>query len=205
MKRTSLRLPVIPPPPEGTAAILVAAEGFQGPFLKGEGSIDLLCGKCLYTLAEAIHPWQIQNIVLQCPACEAYNAVVSIPALEHFVAQLQAIPAADEKLALLKGILTDAQKKQTNHQDVIAHVEQVVPDLTAVKELLVPKTPGDFYGLLGFVVGFLAWLQSRKQGKQKPAVVINNYFAANDPFKGVQRNDPCPCGSGKKYKKCHGK
>jgi preprotein translocase subunit SecA len=25
-------------------------------------------------------------------------------------------------------------------------------------------------------------------------------FAAN----GVGRNDPCPCGSGKKYKKCHG-
>ncbi len=23
-----------------------------------------------------------------------------------------------------------------------------------------------------------------------------------DPFKGVGRNDPCPCGSGKKYKKC---
>jgi len=22
--------------------------------------------------------------------------------------------------------------------------------------------------------------------------------------KGVGRNDPCPCGSGKKYKKCHG-
>ncbi|TSC59540.1 MAG: preprotein translocase subunit SecA [Parcubacteria group bacterium Gr01-1014_107] len=24
-------------------------------------------------------------------------------------------------------------------------------------------------------------------------------------FKKVGRNDPCPCGSGKKYKKCHGK
>ena len=23
-----------------------------------------------------------------------------------------------------------------------------------------------------------------------------------DPFKGVGRNDPCPCGSGKKFKKC---
>ena len=22
---------------------------------------------------------------------------------------------------------------------------------------------------------------------------------------GVGRNDPCPCGSGKKYKQCHGK
>ncbi|MDO8987478.1 MAG: SEC-C metal-binding domain-containing protein, partial [Coriobacteriia bacterium] len=25
-----------------------------------------------------------------------------------------------------------------------------------------------------------------------------------DPFADVGRNDPCPCGSGKKYKKCHG-
>jgi uncharacterized protein YecA (UPF0149 family) len=23
-----------------------------------------------------------------------------------------------------------------------------------------------------------------------------------DPFKGIGRNDPCPCGSGKKFKKC---
>ena len=25
------------------------------------------------------------------------------------------------------------------------------------------------------------------------------------PGKKVSRNDPCPCGSGKKYKDCHGK
>jgi preprotein translocase subunit SecA len=24
-------------------------------------------------------------------------------------------------------------------------------------------------------------------------------------YAGVGRNDPCPCGSGKKYKQCHGK
>jgi preprotein translocase subunit SecA len=28
--------------------------------------------------------------------------------------------------------------------------------------------------------------------------------AAADPFAGVSRNAECPCGSGKKYKKCHG-
>jgi preprotein translocase subunit SecA len=28
-------------------------------------------------------------------------------------------------------------------------------------------------------------------------------FATN-PYAGVGRNDPCPCGSGKKFKKCHG-
>ena len=27
----------------------------------------------------------------------------------------------------------------------------------------------------------------------------------NERFKGVGRNDLCPCGSGKKFKKCHGK
>jgi preprotein translocase subunit SecA len=31
---------------------------------------------------------------------------------------------------------------------------------------------------------------------------------AREPAKSAKvagRNDPCPCGSGKKYKKCHGK
>ena len=28
---------------------------------------------------------------------------------------------------------------------------------------------------------------------------------ADDPFAGVGRNTPCPCGSGKKYKMCHGR
>jgi preprotein translocase subunit SecA len=27
---------------------------------------------------------------------------------------------------------------------------------------------------------------------------------ASNPYKNVGRNDPCPCGSGKKFKKCHG-
>ena len=35
------------------------------------------------------------------------------------------------------------------------------------------------------------------QGVAEPA------FASN-PYAGVGRNDPCPCGSGKKFKKCHG-
>jgi uncharacterized protein len=28
--------------------------------------------------------------------------------------------------------------------------------------------------------------------------------SANTSFRNIGRNDPCPCGSGKKYKKCHG-
>jgi len=28
---------------------------------------------------------------------------------------------------------------------------------------------------------------------------------ANDPYANVGRNAPCPCGSGKKFKMCHGR
>jgi preprotein translocase subunit SecA len=31
---------------------------------------------------------------------------------------------------------------------------------------------------------------------------IRGYRVPEDPNKGTGRNDPCPCGSGKKYKKC---
>ena len=35
----------------------------------------------------------------------------------------------------------------------------------------------------------------------KPHTIVKD---KNDPYANVGRNDPCPCGSGKKYKKCHG-
>ena len=38
--------------------------------------------------------------------------------------------------------------------------------------------------------------EGAKRGKQKPVVRVEEK---------VGRNDPCPCGSGKKYKQCHGK
>ena len=43
--------------------------------------------------------------------------------------------------------------------------------------------------------------QQRPQEVQKPQTYVKD---KNDPYANVGRNDPCPCGSGKKYKKCHG-
>lgn len=40
--------------------------------------------------------------------------------------------------------------------------------------------------------------------ERKPQVKVVNREAISESKK-VGRNDPCPCGSGKKYKKCHGK
>jgi len=42
---------------------------------------------------------------------------------------------------------------------------------------------------------------SAAAGGAKAATVVKD---VNDPWANVGRNDPCPCGSGLKYKKCHG-
>ena len=44
---------------------------------------------------------------------------------------------------------------------------------------------------------------SRRAGRAAPAATTSIKQVKRDEPK-VGRNDPCPCGSGKKYKKCHG-
>ncbi len=43
--------------------------------------------------------------------------------------------------------------------------------------------------------------QVPKPSQGRPATVVKD---KDDPYANVGRNDPCPCGSGKKFKKCHG-
>ena len=47
--------------------------------------------------------------------------------------------------------------------------------------------------------------QSEGAGKEAEAAPAEAAPAEASGFEGVGRNDPCPCGSGKKFKKCHGK
>jgi preprotein translocase subunit SecA len=41
-------------------------------------------------------------------------------------------------------------------------------------------------------------------GKARPLTSAARPQPAAGDWKSVGRNDPCPCGSGKKFKKCHG-
>ncbi len=45
------------------------------------------------------------------------------------------------------------------------------------------------------IEAFDAAMSGRRPGEQQGTIVVENK---------VGRNEPCPCGSGKKYKKCHG-
>ncbi len=41
-------------------------------------------------------------------------------------------------------------------------------------------------------------------GAGRAGAAVGAMVPATNPYAGVGRNDPCPCGSGKKFKKCHG-
>ncbi|MDR1422933.1 MAG: SEC-C domain-containing protein, partial [Coriobacteriales bacterium] len=51
-----------------------------------------------------------------------------------------------------------------------------------------------------------AAVSAQSAAANRPAVAKTATIVKDkeDPFANVGRNDPCPCGSGKKYKKCHG-
>ncbi|HRI62275.1 MAG TPA: DUF1186 domain-containing protein [Saprospiraceae bacterium] len=44
-----------------------------------------------------------------------------------------------------------------------------------------------------------------KPASSKPGPVLKPAKIVDPIFKNASRNEPCPCGSGKKYKRCHGK
>ena len=53
------------------------------------------------------------------------------------------------------------------------------------------------------------YMTSMLQQERAPAEIMRVLAAEDkqraDLFANVNRNDPCPCGSGKKFKHCHGK
>ncbi len=199
-------MPIIPPPPEGEVVLIAAAEGFKGPFFEDNGPIDLECGRCTNCLATGLHPEQIQNIVLRCPVCGAYNAVISIPTLQGFVQGLQSFPVGTPLISQLRNQLSDALDRRVSPSELIAEVGDQLPEFNWIRDLVIPTNAGELYAFLAFLLAFLTWYQSqKKRGTETAATVINNFFVHQDPFAGVHRNDLCPCGSGLKYKFCHGR
>ncbi len=61
----------------------------------------------------------------------------------------------------------------------------------------------DFFSQFGMWV-LTNLFREQSQGHTHQAVRVQVPERSSE-FKDVGRNDPCPCGSGKKYKKCHGK
>ncbi len=86
------------------------------------------------------------------------------------------------------------QPEQAEDQETLNSVSYSAPDEN------IPDTTRRVAGPAGAASQTTA---SASMGNAQPAprTVVKD---KDDPYANVGRNDPCPCGSGKKYKKCHG-
>ena len=86
------------------------------------------------------------------------------------------------------------QPEQLEDQETLNSVsysapDENIPDATSkVAGNVAPATQTTASGSMG-------------NARPVPRTVVKD---KEDPYANVGRNDPCPCGSGKKYKKCHG-
>lgn len=123
---------------------------------------------------------------------EAYNAFQMLTAsmyedylrtlLRLQVAVKQEQPALDEGVNPLDGKVSYSSPEQALEQTGIAAAQQQARAQAAT-----------------------ASAQAAPPAKPAPAKPQTYVKDKDDPFANVGRNDPCPCGSGLKYKKCHGK
>ena len=123
-------------------------------------------------------------------------------------------------LQRLAAILSGARERQASIEDIRREVAAQVPELHSTIDLL-PRTRAELYAFITILLTIITLVlgELRKGGTPKIEVnqVINQIttIVQQPPKPLVQspkptvktpkvgRNDPCPCGSGKKYKKCH--
>ena len=86
------------------------------------------------------------------------------------------------------------QPEQAEDQETLNSVSYSAPD---------ENIPDATRGVAGSAGVASQTTASSSMGNAQPAprTVVKD---KDDPYANVGRNDPCPCGSGKKYKKCHG-
>jgi len=71
-----LRMMVIPEPKPNTRSVLVyMGEGTIA--MRGDGNVVMECGNCGAPLVDGVPTGNIQNIVLKCPQCEAFNETLA--------------------------------------------------------------------------------------------------------------------------------
>jgi uncharacterized protein YecA (UPF0149 family) len=157
-----------------------------------------------------------------CPRCGGMGHVPD--GVFNFVGSTIEILSAPERtideLQRFASILREAQKTSQTKEEVAAKVERDVPALSGLIKLL-PENRAELYGFLAVVLAAIQLLTQPSESSKanSPQVTVNvtqvieqavapqskpAAQARPEPSRKVGRNEPCPCGSGEKYKKCHG-
>jgi hypothetical protein len=160
-----------------------------------------------------------------CPVCGGMGHVPD--GVFNFVGNTIEILSAPhrtvDELSRLAKMLREAREKKHSPEEVAQTIRKELPELSGLADLL-PKTRVELYAFLALIVALVTLLLSRSAGGDRTTTItidqtinqtlVDTERAAKPLDKSAQvpnkatpkaeRNDPCPCGSGKKYKKCCG-
>lgn len=188
-------------------------------------SIPAFCNTCGTAFPSGFFFENASNITLSgnrfgpCPSCGGIGHVPD--GVFNFIGDTIEILSAPQRtvqeLTRLVQIIHEAKAKQQSNEQVTAQIKQELPGLSGLADIL-PKNRGDLYDFLGVVLAAITLLTQSPQPSQNITINVSQVVEqtlenASTPkqqthdssqSKKISRNEPCPCASGRKYKKCCG-
>lgn len=122
------------------------------------------------------------------------------------------------ELKQLAALLQRAKTRNVSSDSLAREIDESIPELASIKDWL-PRTRTELYAFIALLLSALTLMISQIQSGEPSNVevntVINNVYQQAPETQAspssekrkkqtvkVGRNEPCPCGSGKKFKKC---
>jgi hypothetical protein len=171
---------------------------------------------------------EVAKVTTPCPMCGRYRGTVlahEYRLVEDAAALLQGPENPVEELNSLASLLREAREHDETAAETKTRADKQAPELCALVDKLLDDKPESMEDdtwstLLLSTIDELAPTGGNGNADELlvPSEVIYNALnqynittvqvpptaEAQQAERKVGRNDPCPCGSGKKYKKCHG-
>lgn len=153
-----------------------------------------------------------------CPACGGMGRVPDgiFSTIGNMIQILSAPQQTIDDLSRLNTILHEAREKKEEPDVATQQIRKLFPALAD----MLPRDRTEFLAYLTIIIMVINLIiQSVRDTNSVMTVTVNQtinhiYIDTNKPTKlqpkqeqttkNVGRNEPCPCGSGKKYKKCCG-
>lgn len=154
-----------------------------------------------------------------CPRCNSMGHVPDgeYSAIDNIIKILSAPERSLRELKVLAELLENEQRnKRRTPEELASEVGQTIPELSPFAQQLANADYKFWFSILLSTIYFIIPLLAN-ENEETPVVeystVINHIYQENSPeilatpvtANKIGRNDPCPCGNGLKYKRCHGK
>ena len=170
---------------------------------------------------------EVATVTIPCPMCGRNRGNVlarEYRLIEDTAALLQGPEHSEEERKSLAALLREAREHDEPADEMKNRADKQAPELSALVDKLLDEKPESMKDvtwstlLLSTVDGLAPTGENGSTEELVPSEVIYNSLNQynittvqapptadeQQAVHKVGRNDPCPCGSGKKYKKCHG-